>query len=76
MSNEHRSRSILKAISYRVTGTISTFLVAFFITGEIGIALSIGGVEAITKMFIYYWHERLWDKIKFGKKTQLPEYEI
>ncbi len=76
MSNEHRSRSILKAISYRVTGTISTFLVAYFITGEIGIALSIGGVEAVTKMFIYYWHERLWDKIKFGKKTPLPEYEI
>lgn len=76
MSNENRVRSILKAISYRITGTISTFLVAYFITGELGIALSIGGIEALTKMFIYYWHERLWDKIKFGKKGPLPEYEI
>lgn len=76
MSNEHRHRSIVKAISYRVTGTVFTFGVAWLLTGKFVIAASIGGIEAVSKVFIYYWHERLWDKIKYGKKIQSPDYEI
>jgi uncharacterized membrane protein len=76
MSNEHRYRSLIKAISYRITGTIFTFLVAYLFTGEALIALSIGAVEAVSKIFIYYWHERLWDKIQHGKRITKPEYEI
>jgi uncharacterized membrane protein len=73
---EHRRRSIFKAISYRVTGTCFTFTVAYLLTGRFVIAASIGGIEAVSKIFIYYWHERIWDKIKYGKKPVRPEYEI
>jgi uncharacterized membrane protein len=76
MSHEHRHRSILKAMSYRVTGTLFTFGIAWLLTGEVVVAASIGGIEAVSKLFIYYWHERLWDKIKYGKKSQSPDYEI
>lgn len=76
MSNEHRHRIILKAVSYRVTGTCFTFGIAWVLTGKFVIAASIGGIEAVSKIFIYYWHERLWDKIKYGKKLKQPDYEI
>jgi uncharacterized membrane protein len=76
MSDEKRYRSLVKAISWRVTGTIDTFLVSYLITGKVTLALSISGVEVVTKMFLYYWHERLWTRIKFGKKVPVPEYEI
>jgi uncharacterized membrane protein len=73
---EHRHRSILKAISYRVAGTFFTFLVAYLFTGKFIIAASRGGVEAISKIFVYYWHERLWNRINYGKEPERPEYEI
>jgi len=73
---EKRYRSIVKAISWRVTGTIDTFIVSYIITGKPVLALSISGVEVVTKMFLYYWHERLWTRIKFGKVVKEPEYNI
>jgi uncharacterized membrane protein len=76
MADEKRYRSLVKAISWRVTGTIDTFLVSYIITGKVAVAISISGVEVVTKMFLYYWHERLWTRIKFGKKVAEPEYEI
>jgi uncharacterized membrane protein len=76
MSDEKRYRSVVKAISWRVTGTIDTFVVSYIITGKVSLAISISGVEVVTKMFLYYWHERLWTRIKFGKKQAVPEYEI
>lgn len=76
MSDEKRYRSVVKAISWRVTGTLDTFVVSYIITGKVALAVSISGVEVITKMFLYYWHERLWTRIKFGKKQVQPEYEI
>lgn len=76
MSDEKRYRSVVKAISWRVTGTIDTFVVSYIVTGKFTLAISISGVEVLTKMFLYYWHERLWTRIKFGKKEALPEYEI
>jgi len=76
MVEEKRYRSIVKAISWRVTGTIDTFIVSYIITGKPVLALSISGVEVVTKMFLYYWHERLWTRIKFGKVIKEPEYNI
>ena len=73
---EHRYRSILKAISWRVTGSIDTFIVSLIITGKPYIALSISVVEVFTKIMLFYLHERLWNKIKFGRKTYDPEYNI
>ena len=74
---EKRYRTLLKTISWRTTGTIDTFLVAYFITGQVGLAASISGVEVFTKMFLYYWHERAWNRVKYGKeKPKDPEYFI
>ena len=64
---ERKRRSILKAITWRVTGTIDTFLVSWLVTGKIKLALSIGAVEVFTKMTLYYFHERAWTRIEFGR---------
>jgi len=73
---EHRYRSIAKAASWRLTGTIDTFVVSFLITNKVTLALSISGVEVITKLGLYYFHERIWNKIKFGKKEPESNYQI
>lgn len=69
-------RSIVKSISWRVTGTIDTFLISYLITGQVKFALSISGVELITKITLFYFHERLWNRIKFGREKNEPEYNI
>nr|WP_319399381.1 DUF2061 domain-containing protein [uncultured Carboxylicivirga sp.] len=70
-------RSIIKTISWRITGTIDTFLVSYLITGKVGLAASISGVEVFTKLLLYYLHERVWNNIKLGKeKLADPEYQI
>jgi uncharacterized membrane protein len=62
-------RHIAKTISWRVIGTIDTFLLSWFITGSWKVGLSIGGVEVFTKMILYFFHERAWYKFsKFGVK--------
>lgn len=65
--SETRRRSILKSISWRMTGTIDTIIISYFITGNLKIAASIGTIELITKMALYYAHERAWSKITWGK---------
>lgn len=60
-------RHILKTISWRVVGTIDTMLLSWFITGSWKIGMTIGGVEVMTKMVLYFLHERAWYKLsKFG----------
>lgn len=76
LMREKRNRSILKAISWRVTGSLDTMLVSFIITGNIKIAASIGVFEIITKTALYYFHERLWDKIKFGREYKVNDKEF
>ncbi|MCU4166267.1 DUF2061 domain-containing protein [Carboxylicivirga caseinilyticus] len=74
---EKRYRSIVKTISWRITGTIDTFLVSYLITGKVGIAASISGVEVFTKLLLYYLHERVWNRIKLGREKMAdPEYQI
>ena len=55
-------RHILKTISWRILGTIDTILLSWLITGSWKLGLSIGGVEVITKMVLYFLHERAWYK--------------
>jgi len=64
---ERKRRSILKSITWRLTGTVDTFLISWLITGKVKLALSIGAVEVFTKMTLYYFHERAWTRIEFGK---------
>jgi len=66
-----KKRHILKTISWRVIGTLDTMILSWIITGSLKIGLAIGGVEVITKMVLYYFHERAWYKFsKFGLKNK------
>ena len=62
-----KKRHIFKTITWRILGTLDTFLLSWFITGSLSIGAAIGGIEIITKMILYYFHERAWYKFsKFG----------
>ena len=76
--NDKHYRSVAKAISWRVTGTVDTMIISFLVTGKIRLAVSIGFVELFTKIGLYYLHERVWNKLSFGReKTRPPKnYEI
>ncbi len=63
---ESRLRSLLKALTYRITGTITTALLVLFLTGEWGIALAVGALEPLVKIAIYYLHERAWQLVPRG----------
>jgi uncharacterized membrane protein len=65
---ETHARSLAKAVSWRATGSIDTFLVAFLITGSPKMAGSVAVTEILTKILIYYFHERLWACIPWGKR--------
>lgn len=73
---DRHSRSIVKAISWRATGTVDTIVISWLITGRLTFALSIGFVELFTKIFLYYVHERVWDKISFGRLKAREDYTI
>jgi len=72
MFRETKIRSVIKAFSWRAIATLTTALLVFIFTGKLAIALTIGGIEAIAKMIFYFLHERLWDKLKFGRKEYKP----
>ena len=65
--SERPVRSIAKAVSWRVIGTLDTLLVSYLLTGEVAIAASIASIDFVTKMFLYFFHERMWNKIGWGK---------
>jgi len=64
---ETHKRSIAKAVSWRITGTMDTIIISWIVTGRIGVAASIGLFELMTKTAIYYFHERAWQKVKWGR---------
>jgi uncharacterized membrane protein len=64
---EPRSRSIAKAVSWRIAGTVDTLVLSLIFTGSFRLAGSIAGTEMITKMLLYYLHERVWSRI--GRRT-------
>ena len=69
--------SVVKAISWRTVGTLDTIIVSYFITGSLVMAASIGSIEVVTKMALYYFHERAWNKLSFGKvKAPENDYQI
>lgn len=65
--SEKPIRSVAKAISWRVIGTLDTLLISYILTGEVAIAASIASIDFITKMFLYFFHERMWNGINWGK---------
>jgi sulfate adenylyltransferase subunit 1 (EFTu-like GTPase family) len=66
-------RSIAKAVSWRATGSIDTFIIALFITGSSLFAGSIAVTEILTKIMLYYAHERAWSFIPWGRPSSPKE---
>ena len=65
--SEKPIRSIAKALSWRVIGTLDTLIISYLLTGKISLAASIASVDFLTKMVLYFFHERFWNMIKWGK---------
>jgi uncharacterized membrane protein len=59
-------RHIAKTITWRIIGTIDTMIVAWFVTGNPVTGLKIGSVEVVTKMALYFLHERAWFRVNYG----------
>jgi uncharacterized membrane protein len=68
MTDTH-ARSLAKAVSWRVTGTLDTFLISWLITGEALLAGGIAGTEVMTKVVLFYLHERAWSRIGWGRPS-------
>ncbi len=64
---EAHSRSFLKAVSWRILGSIDTFVISYFVTGKLVFAASIASVETFTKIGLFYFHERAWVLVPWGR---------
>ena len=72
MFEESKTRSIVKALSWRVLATLTTTLLVLVFTGRLDVALTVGVFEAIVKMLFYFLHERAWNRISVGRKHVQP----
>ena len=67
-NSESPKRSIAKSISWRAIGTLDTIIISWIVTGTLTLAFSIGVIELVTKMVLYFFHERIWNNITWGKE--------
>ncbi|HLV38823.1 DUF2061 domain-containing protein [Xanthomarina sp.] len=67
---ESKKRHLAKTVTWRLIGTLDTMLIAWFISGNPITGLKIGLAEVLTKMLLYYLHERVWYKMNFGIKDR------
>ena len=67
MSADLKKRTLAKTMTWRITASLKTFLIAWILTGDLLIGGSIGSIEAIAKIFLFYYHERIWNNINWGK---------
>ena len=72
---ETHSRSIAKAISYRVLGSASTVVIFYILSRNVSLSLGAGLLDTIVKIGMYFIHERIWNHIDYGRPKP-PEYEI
>jgi len=60
---ESSLRSLVKTFIWRIIATLITFIIAYFVTGELSLAAAIGGIEAVVKTIFYYFYERAWQYV-------------
>ena len=60
-------RSLVKAVSWRIVGSLDTFMLSWLVTRSAKYAVSIASIEALTKIALYYVHERAWRKVAWGR---------
>lgn len=73
MKDNSHKRHIVKAITWRVVGTIDTMILAWLISGNPLIGVKVGGAEVLTKMLLYYLHERVWFRVNLSKDGKVLE---
>ena len=61
-------RSLVKTISWRITGSSATFAIAYFMIGSFAIAGVIGITQMVSNTILYYLHERIWNRISWGQQ--------
>ncbi len=66
----NRSRHIYKTLTWRLIGTLDTVLLGWIVSGDPAVGLTIGSLELVTKMILYYLHERVWYRVDFGVKRE------
>ncbi len=74
-------KSFLKAVSWRIVGTLDTMIISYFITGKVTLAVSIGSIEVLTKTILYYFHERVWAhihkiRVRVSLRNKRSQYEV
>lgn len=69
---ERIRRSVAKAVSWRVLATLTTMAIVFVVTGKLDLALIAGGLDIVLKMILYFIHERIWNRVHWGKKQLKP----
>ena len=72
---ELKRRSVAKSVSWRILAGFITACVAYVMTGKPDFAMKIGLADTVTKLLIYYLHERVWDRINYGR-VKTPDYEV
>lgn len=72
---DSKKRHIGKTITWRIVGTIDTMILAWLISGDPMVGLKVGGAEVVTKMILYYLHERGWYRIDYGLKERRKRIE-
>jgi adenylylsulfate kinase len=72
ISQDTHTRTILKTISWRFAATLTTIVIVLIFTGQIKLAFSVGGVGVVAKLILYFFHERIWNRIHFGRKKITP----
>lgn len=73
MFKESSTRSVVKALSWRFVATLTTIILVFVFTGRFDLAITVGLFEALVKMVLYFAHERIWNKLGFGRKLVAPD---
>ena len=73
---ESSLRSLVKTVIWRIIATFLTFIIAYFVTGEISLAAAIGGIEVIVKTAFYYLYERVWQYLPRNSANNLSEVSV
>ncbi|MDT0686592.1 DUF2061 domain-containing protein [Autumnicola psychrophila] len=67
---DSKKRHIVKSLTWRIIGTVDTIILAWIISGDPLVGLQVGGAEVVTKMILYYFHERAWYKLDYGLENR------
>ena len=69
------ARTICKSLTWRLLAALITTGVSWLVTGQLTLALTVGGLDALIKVGVYYLHERAWERVKLGRRHPL-DYQI